>query len=110
MRMPPMRVPPGTMPLSPRRVGSKPALAAALFGSTVCTSAPLFTLSARMTFSGATCTLSEGATTRPNSMSCGTMRLTVLMGMAKPTPADVPVLVKMAVLTPTTWPLFRAHV
>ena len=48
--------------------------------------------------------LSAGRTTLPNSMSWGTTRLTVLMGMAKPTPAEVPVLVKMAVHTPITLP------
>ena len=37
-------------------------------------------------------------------MSCGTTRRTLSMGMAKPTPAEVPVLVKMAVFTPMRRP------
>ena len=34
-------------------------------------------------------------------MSCGTTRLTKSTGMANPTPAEAPVFVKMAVLTPS---------
>lgn len=42
--------------------------------------------------------------TWPYAMSWGTAFRTVSMGMANPTPTDVPVAVKMAVLTPITRP------
>lgn len=51
-----------------------------------------------------TCMLRAGRTTFPYCISCGTMERTMSMGMAKPTPAEVPVLVNMAVFTPTTRP------
>mmetsp|Transcript_45013 Transcript_45013/g.113957 ORF Transcript_45013/g.113957 Transcript_45013/m.113957 type:complete len:228 (+) Transcript_45013:182-865(+) len=95
---------PGTMPPSERRMGCRPALAAALPASTLCTTAPFFTRSACATRSGATSILSDACLTSPTSISCGTTRRTVSMGIAKPTPAEVPELVKMAVLTPMTAP------
>lgn len=52
-----------------------------------------------------TCTFNAADETLPNWIICGTTRLTVSMGMAKPTPAEVPDGVKMAVLTPMTAPL-----
>ena len=46
-----------------------------------------------------------GVVTCPSRMSCGTAFATLSMGIAKPTPADVPVFVNMAVFTPITRPL-----
>ena len=45
-----------------------------------------------------------GRMMRPYSISCGTALLIESMGMAKPTPAEVPDWVKMAVFTPITRP------
>mmetsp|Transcript_28635 Transcript_28635/g.72866 ORF Transcript_28635/g.72866 Transcript_28635/m.72866 type:complete len:298 (-) Transcript_28635:467-1360(-) len=95
---------PAMMPCSPRRVGSSPALSAAPPGTTACSSAPRATLSRAATASLATVTPSEGRVTLPFAMSCGTTRATVSAGMANPTPTLVPVLVKMAVLMPTSAP------
>ena len=57
-----------------------------------------------------TCMLRAGRTTFPYCISCGTMERTMSMGMAKPTPAEVPVLVKMAVFTPTTRPCISQYI
>ena len=46
----------------------------------------------------------------PYSMSCGTTRLTKSTGMANPTPAEAPVFVKMAVLTPSKQGRLATHV
>lgn len=46
--------------------------------------------------------LRAGRTTLPYCMSWGTTERTMSMGMANPTPAEVPVLVKIAVFTPIT--------
>ena len=51
-----------------------------------------------------TCTLSAGRMTFPYWSSCGTTFRTVSIPMAKPTPADVPEAVYIAVLTPITRP------
>ena len=48
--------------------------------------------------------LSVGRMTRPNSISWGTTRDTVSTGIAKPTPVLLPLLVKMAVFRPMSWP------
>ena len=53
---------------------------------------------------GPTWMLREGCSTRPCWMSWGTMRATTSMGMAKPTPVQVPVVENMAVFTPITLP------
>lgn len=45
---------------------------------------------------GGTWMPSEARTTRPEAMSCGITRRTVSMPIAKPRPAEVPELVKMA--------------
>jgi hypothetical protein len=95
---------PATMPPSPRRVGSSPAATAAPFGSAVWMSTPEEILKALAMGSGAGWKPSEARCTAPYWMSCGTTRRTVLEGMAKPRPAEVPVLVKMAVLTPISNP------
>lgn len=84
--------PPATMPPSPRRVGSSPACAAAPLGSAVWIITPSDTLRARATGSGAGWKPREARCTAPRLMSCGTTRRTVLLGMAKPRPADVPAL------------------
>ena len=47
--------------------------------------------------------------TLPFRINCGTTAVTVSMGIAKPTPAEVPVFVKMAVLTPMTLPLLSSR-
>ena len=49
-------MPPGAMPVRPRRVGRRPANAALLLGATDWISAPLSTFSALAIWSGATCT------------------------------------------------------
>mmetsp|Transcript_6562 Transcript_6562/g.26636 ORF Transcript_6562/g.26636 Transcript_6562/m.26636 type:complete len:275 (-) Transcript_6562:369-1193(-) len=96
---------PATMPPSARRVGNSPAFSAADLGATDCTSTPAArTPSCFMTLGSATVIFSPGRVTRPNSMSCGTTRATRSTGMAKPTPALAPVLVKMAVFIPTSAP------
>lgn len=56
-----------------------------------------------------TCTPRLGRSTRPLAISCGTTRPTVSAGMAKPTPAEVPVGVKMAVLRPIRRPLLSSR-
>jgi len=53
--------------------------------------------------------LRAGRTTLPYCMSWGTTERTMSMGMANPTPAEVPVFVKMAVLTPITRPCHASH-
>ena len=53
--------------------------------------------------------LRAGRTTLPYCMSWGTIERTMSMGMANPTPAEVPVFVKMAVLTPITRPCRASH-
>jgi hypothetical protein len=58
----------------------------------------------RHTISSAVGQRSGAARAWPFAMSCGTIDRTVSIGIAKPTPADVPVAVKIAVLTPMTAP------
>mmetsp|Transcript_5346 Transcript_5346/g.24692 ORF Transcript_5346/g.24692 Transcript_5346/m.24692 type:complete len:339 (+) Transcript_5346:1598-2614(+) len=97
---------PATIPPRPRRVARSPALAASPPLGTACTSTPCdLTPSCLPTLGSAAVTFRLGSRTLPNSMSCGTTLCTRSTGIANPTPALAPVLVKMAVLTPTSLPL-----
>ena len=92
---------PATIPPRPRLVASNPDFAASPPLGTACTSTPCdFTPSCFPTFGSAAVMFRLGSTTLPNSMSCGTTLWTRSTGIANPTPALAPVLVKMAVFTP----------
>ena len=65
---------------------------------------PTGTCKSRSTLALANLMFNDGNTTSPFAMSCGTTALTVSIGIANPTPADVPVGVKMAVLMPMSCP------
>ena len=68
-------------------------------------SAPSDTLRLEAIAGDANATPRVGVVTCPSLMSWGTTLATLSMGIAKPTPAEVPVLVKIAVFTPMTRPL-----
>mmetsp|Transcript_66303 Transcript_66303/g.153993 ORF Transcript_66303/g.153993 Transcript_66303/m.153993 type:complete len:217 (-) Transcript_66303:784-1434(-) len=90
-------------PKRPPRTGLTPAASAGPPGTTLMTMMPSSCSSSAMT-SGAKTMPKKGRRTKPFEMMLSTFLDTVSMGMARPTPAKVPLPLNMAVLTPTTLP------
>mmetsp|Transcript_12376 Transcript_12376/g.34026 ORF Transcript_12376/g.34026 Transcript_12376/m.34026 type:complete len:294 (+) Transcript_12376:350-1231(+) len=90
-------------PSRPPRMGRTPPTSAGPPGTTRMTMMPLSCSSSDIT-SGAKTMPRTGRRTKPLAMMLSTFFATVSMGMARPTPAKVPLPVRMAVFTPTTRP------
>mmetsp|Transcript_57254 Transcript_57254/g.153281 ORF Transcript_57254/g.153281 Transcript_57254/m.153281 type:complete len:369 (+) Transcript_57254:196-1302(+) len=90
-------------PSRPPRMGRTPATSAGPPGTTFMTIMPLSCSSSAM-MSGAKTMPRTGRRTKPLAMMLSTFFATVSMGMARPTPAKPPLPLRMAVLTPMTWP------
>jgi len=89
------------------RVSCAPASPAFAAGPSGCTSAsatPSVTPTALLKRSGMKEAPMPAWMARPRAMSCGTSRVTVSTGTAKPMPADAPLGLKIAVLTPMSRP------
>mmetsp|Transcript_92971 Transcript_92971/g.258978 ORF Transcript_92971/g.258978 Transcript_92971/m.258978 type:complete len:244 (-) Transcript_92971:701-1432(-) len=90
-------------PNRPPRIGRTPAVSAGPPGTTFITMMPLSCSSSAIT-SGAKTMPRKGRRTKPLAIMLSTFFETRSIGMARPTPAKVPLPLRMAVFTPMTLP------